>query len=499
MSAGAGIVAALARPLDASVVCGPGAPVTWRELERRAAALATRLPPARPGSEVAFAFDGDRLAFVVALLATWMRGHTAVVAEDASRECVAPLLERPGHVLLLHDTGVGRGLFVPGVWRELDGCEPEAALGLDGVAHAAAPVLVAVRRRTSGDREECGWSAAQLVADLDDLAGRLELAPGDDVASTLTPTALPGMLAGVLAPLRRGARFARATPALALAAAEIRASGACTLVTSAAHARVLADLPTGALGAVRRIACVDADPGGVIAARLGTRHAAQAFLLSDLPPLEPLAGELETLRDELLEEESVRDLAILVIEPEGAKFPRGLIGMVSADAALVARCAARTGCEARSLPAIPRDANGRIVVRELLLRFGRGRSGHALVRELGWTEAGEADPGARRFRTRLPERYAFFEGHFPGHPVLSGVAQLHELVLPCARRHRPDLGALERLGRIKFLERLGPGDELEVVLRAGSGPGELVFAIERGGTTCSQGRAFFAPSGSAGA
>ena len=36
--------------------------------------------------------------------------------------------------------------------------------------------------------------------------------------------------------------------------------------------------------------------------------------------------------------------------------------------------------------------------------------------------------------TSIPEDYVYFEGHFRGYPVLAGVVQLHELVLPSVRQ-----------------------------------------------------------------
>ncbi|HTE06152.1 MAG TPA: hypothetical protein VK824_08150 [Planctomycetota bacterium] len=98
----------------------------------------------------------------------------------------------------------------------------------------------------------------------------------------------------------------------------------------------------------------------------------------------------------------------------------------------------------------------------------------------------------RVFRTRLPLDYAYFSGHFPGEPVLAGVVQLHELVLPCVRRALPGLLPPKRLAGLKFLLRILPGDELDVTLRRAPAAmrAEVVsidFEIARGGSVCATG------------
>ena len=92
------------------------------------------------------------------------------------------------------------------------------------------------------------------------------------------------------------------------------------------------------------------------------------------------------------------------------------------------------------------------------------------------------------FRTRLPPDYAFFEGHFPGYPVLAAAVQLHELVLPCLRRARPGSGPVARLAGLKFPRRIVPGDALEVRLEFRDDGRDVEFEIARDGERCTQGR-----------
>ncbi|MFO0627052.1 MAG: hypothetical protein U0325_15695 [Polyangiales bacterium] len=54
----------------------------------------------------------------------------------------------------------------------------------------------------------------------------------------------------------------------------------------------------------------------------------------------------------------------------------------------------------------------------------------------------------------------FFDGHFPGAPVLPAVAQLSGLVEPVAQRAWPALGALTGASQLKFHRVCRPGETL---------------------------------------
>lgn len=86
---------------------------------------------------------------------------------------------------------------------------------------------------------------------------------------------------------------------------------------------------------------------------------------------------------------------------------------------------------------------------------------------------------------RVPSELRYLEGHFPGQPIVPGVAQLVPLVYREARIAWPDLAAPTSIKRLKFLEALRPGDELEVQLVRE--PDKLRFEIRRGETLCSHG------------
>jgi len=65
----------------------------------------------------------------------------------------------------------------------------------------------------------------------------------------------------------------------------------------------------------------------------------------------------------------------------------------------------------------------------------------------------------------VPADLAYFEGHFPGSPIVPGVAQIVALAEARARAAWPDLGPSRGLRRVKFKKGLYPGDALELRLR----------------------------------
>ena len=73
-----------------------------------------------------------------------------------------------------------------------------------------------------------------------------------------------------------------------------------------------------------------------------------------------------------------------------------------------------------------------------------------------------------RWTFRVPESLPFFEGHFPGHPILPGVVALSWMLSAAARFSGRPLEAVELLN-VKFQVVILPGTELEltVVPKAG--------------------------------
>jgi 3-hydroxymyristoyl/3-hydroxydecanoyl-(acyl carrier protein) dehydratase len=127
--------------------------------------------------------------------------------------------------------------------------------------------------------------------------------------------------------------------------------------------------------------------------------------------------------------------------------------------------------------------------------FGRAADGQALNFELEWRDAEvsrEAGRERRVYRVHVPADYGYFVGHFPGYPILPGAAQLSDLVLPCVRRARPELGPLALMTRVKFLDRIKPDQNVEVVLTWREAEPNLEFALRRADTLCATGKLGFA-------
>jgi predicted hotdog family 3-hydroxylacyl-ACP dehydratase/3-hydroxymyristoyl/3-hydroxydecanoyl-(acyl carrier protein) dehydratase len=104
-------------------------------------------------------------------------------------------------------------------------------------------------------------------------------------------------------------------------------------------------------------------------------------------------------------------------------------------------------------------------------------------------ETVERDAAALRVEARVPADLAFFEGHFPGSPVLPGFVQL-QWVAELARQ-RLDVDPLwTRIEALKFREPLLPGDafSLRVDVERTDGEVGLRFALRRAARPISEGR-----------
>ncbi len=145
---------------------------------------------------------------------------------------------------------------------------------------------------------------------------------------------------------------------------------------------------------------------------------------------------------------------------------------------------------------LPREPSGKLPRRPLMALFGLRPDGSPPSTSLtiGEPVADAEDPRVFRATVGVPTDYVHFEGHFDGYPILAGVVQLHELLLPLVERVRPDLGPLQQLQRIKFLGRILPGDELTVTLRFVEDRPDCDFELSKGDARCSAGRLCFAPT-----
>ncbi len=167
------------------------------ELRRAVARLAARLPAPTPGSHVVFAFDRDRAAFAVALLAVWHRGHAVALPASARRRHVGPVMLRPEVVALVHDTGAGLGIDVARLLANGDDGDAvplPARLSLTGPLAVFAP--------DGGVRQ---IAAAALDAEIGRTLAELDLRAGAQLANLCAPGSPAALVPGLLAPLAAGA------------------------------------------------------------------------------------------------------------------------------------------------------------------------------------------------------------------------------------------------------------------------------------------------------
>ncbi|HBT96231.1 MAG TPA: hypothetical protein DEB25_00545 [Desulfobulbaceae bacterium] len=82
--------------------------------------------------------------------------------------------------------------------------------------------------------------------------------------------------------------------------------------------------------------------------------------------------------------------------------------------------------------------------------------------------------------TAVPADSPWFSGHFPGNPILPGVAQLEMVAAAIARNSGKNL-YVTRLGRVKFKALVHPDERLRIEARAEGETGAFVFSIHAGG------------------
>jgi 3-hydroxymyristoyl/3-hydroxydecanoyl-(acyl carrier protein) dehydratase len=94
----------------------------------------------------------------------------------------------------------------------------------------------------------------------------------------------------------------------------------------------------------------------------------------------------------------------------------------------------------------------------------------------------------------VPGNLGWFDGHFPGHPVLPGVVQLQLLVAARARSEWPALGPVRRLLRLKFKQVITPGARITLAL-VNERPARTVhFELSAAGGSCASGSVVFDPA-----
>lgn len=94
----------------------------------------------------------------------------------------------------------------------------------------------------------------------------------------------------------------------------------------------------------------------------------------------------------------------------------------------------------------------------------------------------------------IPEAYLYFRGHFDGAPMLPGVVQLTEILIPLVKQLTPDVGPIRGLRRVRFRRPVLPGDTLTVDVRPDPSPREgatYLFELRVGTATVASGAMVF--------
>jgi acyl-coenzyme A synthetase/AMP-(fatty) acid ligase/3-hydroxymyristoyl/3-hydroxydecanoyl-(acyl carrier protein) dehydratase len=132
----------------------------------------------------------------------------------------------------------------------------------------------------------------------------------------------------------------------------------------------------------------------------------------------------------------------------------------------------------RFLTALPRDAAGKLPHPAVHALFQSGGGADALTTFETRTHRQERQGDLERhtFEVFVPADAWYFRGHFAGDPILPGVAQLNELVMPHVMRVWPSSGRPLRLVRVKFRSPIRPRDLIGLALERGAA-GALRFTL----------------------
>ncbi|MEO6594494.1 MAG: hypothetical protein ABIP94_07055 [Planctomycetota bacterium] len=455
------------------------------DLLRDVALIARSLPDPTPGSHIAFAFDRDRRAFLATLLAAWHRGHAAALPQNARLSAIGPVMARPEVVLLAHDTGAGTGVDVPSLLQGAPATDTSTGKELLRDVPLTGPLTV-FWRHSHDSLHAQHMSTAALSTLLAKNVTELQLPTGALLCNTFCPAFPPALLPGLLAPLSAGATVVcEGDTVLAETPGEC-ALAPHTLVAPASLLRTLAhsDLASRRLAQVVAVAA-ELDPSTV--ARLDQQH----VLIARTTPLrtpDPRRTAVERVLF-ALDGPLAEALDIQVAIADLRDGPRAF-ATVTAVRPIDAHPMAVAGMplEVRAVPSLPRDRDGQIDDAAVLHTFGRAADGSRMSHELQFEVMPPVDDTQRRFRTSLPLDFFAFVGHFPTYRVLSGAAQLHELVLPCLRLMSGGPVVTTAFSDLKFLSRIAPGDTVEIAVSSTNGSDIVDFEIRRDSVRCSAGR-----------
>lgn len=157
------------------------------------------------------------------------------------------------------------------------------------------------------------------------------------------------------------------------------------------------------------------------------------------------------------------------------------------------RHSARTSVEALALPrrfryvsSLPVNGQGKTTEAMLVALFDPRRAPAQLLEQ-----------DTRRVRLQLEVRAdcPFFEGHFPGEPILPGVTQL-EWAIRLGREHFPIPPAFTGLEALKFQRIIQPDTSLDLTLEWAPEQARLTFSLSSEAGVHASGRVLFGEAGS---
>ncbi len=106
--------------------------------------------------------------------------------------------------------------------------------------------------------------------------------------------------------------------------------------------------------------------------------------------------------------------------------------------------------------------------------------------------ANRDNDGAVLAKVTTDAQSPWFAGHFPGDPILPGIAQLH-MVTECIERVLQQKLLLQDLARVKFKKLIRPGDVLDIHATAGNQDNNYIFSIQHNNQQVCSGRLVLIP------
>jgi acyl-CoA synthetase (AMP-forming)/AMP-acid ligase II/3-hydroxymyristoyl/3-hydroxydecanoyl-(acyl carrier protein) dehydratase len=535
----------LAPETAARVICNRdalGGEITQAELARDVAHLVRRLELPEGANVVLLC--RDRYAMLVGCLSVWAARGVVLLPPSDRPGLLQHVVDQTGVELGLVDgpepVALARVLALGPLLHTSDG--PNSPV----LELPPERLLVSLfTSGTTGAQQRVDKVARQLLGEAT-LLGQRYFAQGNrNVAATVPAHHLYGLLFSLLAPFLSGARFVRETPLQPHEVSDVLArTGASDLVTVPAHLRALCGarlehapsrvFSSGAVldpdvarqfesltGAVAVDVLGSTESGGI-----GVREPVRSRAYQPLPGVEVLADDagalllrspflpdpdvvtelpdrvalvpegflyhgrgdgvikvagkrvsLQELESRARELSGIDDAAALVVHSESLRDQEAWLVVASAEPGWSAERVRRELSAHFEPTLLPR----RIKVVPQLPRNALGKLERSVALALFQPSVA---PGTA---FSVPVDWVFFEGHFPGEPILPGAAQLSEIVLPEVRRRFGDLGVLRRIVRLKFKRPVSPGEQLSIELSRVEGAEQVSFQLVRSGEVVSSG------------